>query len=73
MRRTAPEERGTNLVTLWTPMLTAELLNPLTKLLFWLDVLIAEFVRKLDLIVFVVSLDDLMKNDIQKRADRSAL
>jgi len=54
-------------------MLTAELLNPLTKLLFWLDVLIAEFVRKLDLIVFVVSLDDLMKNDIQKRADRSAL
>lgn len=51
-------------------MLTAEFLNPLTKLLFLLKLLIAEFVRKLDLIV---SLDDLMKHDIHNRVERGAL
>jgi hypothetical protein len=68
--QTGAEETGTNLARLWTPMLTAEFLNPLTKLLFLLKLLVAEFVRKLDLIV---SLDDLMKNDIHNRVERGTL
>lgn len=51
---------ATHLDRLWTPILTAEFLNPLNKLVFGMV-----FARRLCLAVCAVSFDDLRKSDIQ--------
>ena len=53
--------KSTHFARLWTPMLTVEFLNPLTKLFVKAVVLGLRF----DLIVCAVSFDDLKKKDIQ--------
>ena len=57
------EGAGTDLVRLWTPILTGEIVNARTKV--FVKVGLGDLCRVLDLIVCAVSFDDRRKKDIQ--------